>query len=73
MLVVDKSTREFPSGWVFFYNSERYIQTGNVLDSLAGNVPIIVDRADGSVHETGRWLGLAHCISEYERIRKTTA
>jgi len=32
-------------GWLFFYNSKEFIETGNFLSSLAGNGPIFVDRS----------------------------
>jgi hypothetical protein len=31
-------------GWLFYYNSKAFIETGNVRDALAGNGPIFVDR-----------------------------
>jgi hypothetical protein len=37
-------------GWVFFYNSKDFIETGDPRDALAGNGPIFVDR-NGVVRE----------------------
>jgi len=31
-------------GWIFFYNSKEFIETGNPSSALAGNGPIFVDR-----------------------------
>ena len=31
-------------GWLFFYNSKDFIETGNPISALAGNGPIFVDR-----------------------------
>ena len=33
------------SGWVFFYNSLEFIQTGNPIHMLAGNGPIFVTKS----------------------------
>jgi len=42
-LYADK-TIEVNEGWVFFYNSKEFIETGNDEFALVGNGPIFVDR-----------------------------
>lgn len=42
-LIYDK-TVEVNQGWVFFYNTREFIDTGNVTSRLAGNGPIFVSR-----------------------------
>jgi hypothetical protein len=32
------------NGWLFFYNSKEFIETGSFSSSLVGNGPIFVDR-----------------------------
>lgn len=59
-VIVDGATRALPWGWVFFYNSEDYVRTGDVIYALAGNSPIVVTR-DGEIYETGT----ARQLSEY--------
>lgn len=56
-----EDTIEFELGWVFFYQSKEYIQTGDFLDAIAGNAPIIVNKYDGSLHVTGT----AHTVEWY--------
>ena len=41
-------------GWVFFYNSKKFIETGNISFALAGNGPLLVAQ-DGAI----RCLGTA--------------
>jgi hypothetical protein len=41
-IVGNETTNE---GWLFFYNSKDFIETGNFSSSLAGNGPIFVDRS----------------------------
>ena len=48
-VVVEKNTIEKPFGWVFFYNSKRFVETGQSRYQLAGNGPVIVNKHDGSV------------------------
>jgi len=67
--IVDSSTREEEFGWVFFYDSSAYLRSGLLSDAIAGNAPIIVDRSDGSVHETGTALSVDHYLAEYARTR----
>lgn len=49
-VLLDDATREFRFGWVFFWNSAAFAASGEFRDSLLGNVPFLVDRADGSLH-----------------------
>ena len=67
VLLLD-DTLEFKYGWVFFYQSQEYVKTGDFLDGVTGNAPIIVNKYDGSLHVTGT----AHTIEKYvkEYIQK---
>ena len=65
-VVVDKFTREFPWGWVFFYNSRQFTETQDPLDALGGNAPFIVNRTTGEVRVTGTAHPIEHYIREYE-------
>jgi len=47
-VVIHGETVELAEGWVFFYNSREFAETGDFGHSLAGNGPIFVDR-DGLV------------------------
>ncbi|WP_426425763.1 YrhB domain-containing protein [Bradyrhizobium genosp. A] len=49
LALVSEQTLEVAEGWIFFYNTREYIETGNSSSRLAGNGPILVDRA-GCVH-----------------------
>ena len=44
------STEEIEQGWVFFYNTAEFIETGDMLHALAGNGPILVTR-EGVIHQ----------------------
>jgi hypothetical protein len=39
------SNETIDQGWLFFYNSKEFIETGNPHARLAGNGPIFVDRS----------------------------
>ena len=61
LVILEDRTQEHDFGWVFFYNSKKYIESGNFRDAIAGNAPLIVDRKSGQIHITGT----AHDIGFY--------
>jgi len=66
-VVVDDATIEEPWGWVFFYQSRRFLETGDNSSRLAGNAPIIVNARTGVATVTGTAYPVEHYIAEYER------
>lgn len=66
-VVVEKSTIEKPFGWVFFYNSKRFVETGESRYRLAGNGPIIVNKHNGSVEFFGSAKPPQDIVMEYEQ------
>lgn len=46
-------TVEFELGWVFFYQTKDYIESGNLLSAAGENAPIIIDKRTGAIHVTG--------------------
>jgi hypothetical protein len=51
--LVFTEVREFAFGWVFFYNSKAYVESGDISDALAGNAPFLIDSSAGSLHVFG--------------------
>lgn len=37
-------TEEHDFGWVFYYNSAKFIETGDILEALGGNGPLIINK-----------------------------
>ncbi|WP_242354793.1 MULTISPECIES: YrhB domain-containing protein [unclassified Anaeromyxobacter] len=60
VVIVDEATIRKPYGWVFFYQSRKYMESGNLSDMLAGNGPIVVLDSDASIHE----LGTAYAVED---------
>lgn len=48
--LIPEAVSEFPQGWVFYYNTTDFIQSGNASDALAGNGPVLIGR-DGKVFD----------------------
>lgn len=59
-------TRSLPYGWVFFYNSRRFFETGDILHALGGNAPFLVEAATGRVVEFGTARSVEFYLEEYE-------
>lgn len=66
LAIIDDETLEKEWGWVFFYQSKKYMETGDLRDMLAGNAPYIVNKYTGEVVETGTAYDINHYIHEYE-------
>jgi hypothetical protein len=56
LAVLDGLTMVKPYGWIFFYDSQRHIETGDVADAIAGGGPVVVLAATGEIHELGSRL-----------------
>lgn len=67
--LLDEETIEFEFGWVFFYQSEEYLKTGDILDRLGGNAPLIVDKFNGQIYETGTRMKPQFYIEKYRTHR----
>lgn len=67
--IVDALTIDSPSGWMFFYQSRRYLETQDPSDALAGNAPLIVDRFTGKVTETGTAHTAEYYLAQYEAVQ----
>jgi hypothetical protein len=65
--IIEDHTRESASAWIFFYNSLRYLETGNMIHRLAGNGPIFVNKTTGEVKFYGSMPPLEVIIENYEK------
>jgi hypothetical protein len=43
--IVICSCQEFPTAWVFGYNTRRFLQDGDFMASLVGNGPVVVPKS----------------------------
>lgn len=65
-VVLEKRTIEKPFGWVFFYNSKKFVETGEFRYRLAGNGPVIVNKHNGSVDFFGGAKPSQVIVADYE-------
>jgi Immunity protein 35 len=66
-VIVAARTIQKPYGWIFFYNSRRYLETSDPLEALAGNGPIVVDRETGELHALGSSSDAPESIAAFEK------
>lgn len=67
IVVLEECTIEKEWGWIFFYQSSEYLETGDASSQLAGNAPYIVNKQSGELHETGTAFPVEDYIDEYEK------
>ena len=65
LVLLHEETIERDFGWVFFYQSKRFLETGNISDILAGNPPLVVTKSDGRLHETGTAYPVEHYLQRF--------
>jgi hypothetical protein len=54
-------------GWLFYYQSEEYVRTGELSKMYVGHGPVLVSSDNGAYVETGSAPPLAERVAEAER------
>lgn len=67
--LMDDQTIEFQYGWVFFYQSKKFLETKDMNFMVGGNAPFIIDKHDSSLNVTGTGQDIDYYIEEYTRKR----
>lgn len=67
VVIVEEHSIEREFGWVFFYQSKLFLETGEYQHRLAGNGPIIVNRASGALHTCPTYQSVEKSIAIYEQ------
>jgi len=65
--ILKDQIEEYEFGWVFHYNTARPVETGDVLDGMVGNAPLIVDRHTGQLLVTGTARETDYYVNNYIR------
>ncbi len=65
--ILDNSTLDKTYGWIFFFQSQTYLETGDDAHMLIGNGPVVFLVADGSIHQLGTALPVEDEIERFER------
>ena len=70
LVIVEGSTIESPSVFVFFTQGRRYLETGDSRFAKYGNVPLVVDRVNGSMTFIPFQSDVDEWVAEYDRSRE---
>ncbi|RBQ21278.1 hypothetical protein DP939_00700 [Spongiactinospora rosea] len=63
---VVSAMEECSIGWVYHYQSARYLRTGESTAALGGNAPILIGRRNGAILPTGTAYPIEHYIRDHE-------
>jgi hypothetical protein len=66
VVVLDDATRTVDVGWVFFYQTTEFAETGDFTTAMVGDAPLVVDR-HGHVHVTGTGRPVDDYLDELRR------
>ena len=58
-------TEEYDFGWVFYYNSAKYIETDDYRETLVGNAPLIFNKESKEIIVTGTAHDVSYYVSNY--------
>lgn len=72
LALLESATVEFEYGWVFCYQSQEYVNTGNTESLVGGNAPFIIDKFTAEIVITGTGKPMEVYLDEYI-IKKRTA
>lgn len=61
-----EQTIERSFGWVLFWDSALYAETGDLQYALAGNAPFIVNRHSATILSSGTAMPVGKYIEQYE-------
>lgn len=67
LIVLHKKTIEKSYGWVFFYSSKKYEETGVFEFMMIGNGPIVFERDTGTIKRLDTAFPAQEAIAKYER------
>ena len=70
LVLLHEHTLDFEAGWVFFYQTKEYVETGDFTKMIAENAPIIIDNKDGTLHITGTTSPVEKYMRDYVKNRK---
>jgi len=66
LTIIDSETIEKSYAWIFFYDSKRHMETGDIMCALGGNAPLFISKTDGQIFTFRTGLSIDAMIEEYE-------
>lgn len=69
LVIVAEETITRPYGWIYFYATREFIETGNILHALGGNGPVVVESQSGRATSLPSNQSVEESIRQYELTR----
>lgn len=63
--ILDETVQDLGEGWLFGYQSAKFLETGAFADSLVGNVPLFVTKGDGRTFFLSHHRSLSESMAAY--------
>lgn len=63
--ILHDQTEEHDFGWVFFYNTTKYIENDDYPEALLGNAPLIFNKVSKEIIVTGTANDVTYYVSNY--------
>jgi len=67
-IVIDENPLEEEFGWVFFYTSRKYYETGELKYAIAGNAPLIYEVSSNEIICTGTAEPIEKYLEAYRKV-----
>jgi hypothetical protein len=56
-----------PYGWIFFYQSKKFLETKDMRYMLLGNAPFLIDNINGELKVFGTAYSIEQYLKKYEK------
>jgi len=63
--ILAEGTEEYDFGWVFYYDSAKFIETGDSREAIVGNAPLIINKQSGELVVTGTAHNTSYYLNNY--------
>ena len=64
-VLLESKIQEFNEGWIYYYQSAGFVETGDINESLVGNAPLFVPRNDSPPSFVGHHRPLAESMEAF--------
>lgn len=66
-IVLLSDTMTKPYGWIFSYQSKRFLETEDIRYMLLGNAPFLIDNVTGEIKLFGTAYSIEQYLKKYEK------
>ena len=70
LILIEKNTIFKCYGWIFFYDSKKFLDTRIEGFRIIGNSPVLFEKESGHIEELGTALPVGDYIDQYEQRMK---